>query len=159
MHRGCEYNRGTQCGKTARWGLCGGRRVTGVPTAEISQIAPGPPLDVIRQSRIIRLRYSFIETKLFTRLADDLLSDDELRELQSALIDNPEAGDVVPGSGGVRKLRWRAPGRGKRSGYRVIYFTKLAQGIIWMLTIYPKNVAENIPAHILRQIRKEVDDA
>jgi mRNA-degrading endonuclease RelE of RelBE toxin-antitoxin system len=103
--------------------------------------------------------YIFIETKLFTRLADDLLSDDEMRKLQSALIDNPQAGDVIPGSRGVRKLRWRAPGRGKRGGYRVIYFTKLAEGIIWMLTIYPKNVADNIPAHVLRQIRKEIDDA
>ena len=102
--------------------------------------------------------YSFIETKLFSRLVDDYLSDDEYRELQAALIDNPNTGDVVPGSGGVRKLRWRAAGRGKRGGYRVIYFAKVAQGVIWMLTIYPKNVAENIPAHVLRQIRKEVDD-
>ena len=103
--------------------------------------------------------YSFIETKLFTRLSSELLSDDEMRELQMALIADPRAGDVIPGTGGVRKLRWRAPGRGKRGGYRVIYFARLAQGHIWMLTIYPKNVAENIPAHILRQIRKEVDDA
>jgi hypothetical protein len=102
--------------------------------------------------------YSFIETKLFTRLVDDYLSDDEYRELQKALIDDPNAGDVVPGSGGVRKLRWRAAGRGKRGGYRVIYFAKVAQGVIWMLTIYPKNVAENIPAHVLRNIRKEVED-
>ena len=102
--------------------------------------------------------YSFIETRLFTRLVSDYLSDDEYRELQTALIGNPSAGDVVPGSGGVRKLRWRAAGRGKRGGYRVIYFAKVAQGVIWMLTIYPKNVAENIPAHVLRQIRKEVDD-
>lgn len=102
--------------------------------------------------------YSFIETKLFTRFVDDYLSDEEYRELQVALIGNPNAGDVVPGSGGVRKLRWRAAGRGKRGGYRVIYFAKLAQGVIWMLTMYPKNVAENIPAHVLRQIRKEVDD-
>ena len=65
----------------------------------------------------------------------------------------------MPGSGGVRKLRWRAAGRGKSGGYRVIYFARPAQGVIWMLTIYPKNVAENIPAHVLRQIRKEVDDA
>jgi hypothetical protein len=50
------------------------------------------------------------------------------------------------------------PGRGKRGGYRVIYFARIKQGVIWMLTIYPKNVAENIPAHVLRQIRKEVED-
>lgn len=103
--------------------------------------------------------YSFIETKLFTRLASELLSDDELRELQLALIANPNAGDLIPGTGGVRKLRWKAPGRGKRGGYRIIYLAKLAQGHIWMLTMYAKNVAENIPAHVLRQIRKEIDDA
>ena len=102
--------------------------------------------------------YGFIETRLFTRLVDEYLSDDEYRKLQTALIGNPNAGNVVPGSGGVRKLRWAAAGRGKRGGYRVIYFAKMAQGVIWMLTIYPKDVAENIPAHVLRQIRKEVDD-
>lgn len=102
--------------------------------------------------------YTFIETRLFTRLVDDYLSEGEYRELQMALIRNPRAGDIVPGSGGVRKLRWRAAGRGKRGGYRVIYFSKVAQGVIWMLTIYPKNVAENIPAHVLREIRKEVED-
>lgn len=75
-----------------------------------------------------------------------------------ALIRNPRAGDIVPGSGGVRKLRWRAADHGKRGGYRVIYFSRVAQGVIWMLTIYPKNVAENIPAHVLREIRKEVED-
>jgi mRNA-degrading endonuclease RelE of RelBE toxin-antitoxin system len=103
--------------------------------------------------------YSFIETGLFTRLVTEYLSDEEYGKLQSALIENPTAGDVVPGSGGVRKLRWRASGRGKRGGYRVIYFVRPTHGVVWMLTIYPKNVAENIPAHVLRQIRKEVDDA
>ena len=102
--------------------------------------------------------FSFIETRLFTRLVQDYLDDDEYRELQKVLMDNPETGNVIPGSGGVRKLRWRAPGRGKRGGYRVIYYARLKQGVIWMLTMYPKNVAENIPAHVLRQIRKEVED-
>lgn len=103
--------------------------------------------------------YSFIETRLFTRLVSEYLTDEEYRKLQNALTEDPSAGNVVPGSGGVRKLRWRAAGRGKSGGYRVIYFVRPAQGVIWMLTIYPKNVAENIPAHVLRQIRKEVGDA
>jgi len=102
--------------------------------------------------------FSFIETRLFTRLVGEYLTDEEYRELQAALIERPEAGAVIPGSGGVRKLRWRAPGRGKRGGYRVIYYTKTAQRVIWMLTLYPKNVAENIPAHVLQRIRKEVED-
>jgi hypothetical protein len=74
------------------------------------------------------------------------------------LIEQPEAGNIVRGSSGVRKLRWRAPGRGKRGGYRVICFAKMEQGVIWMLTMYPKNVKDDIPAHVLRQIRKEVED-
>ena len=59
---------------------------------------------------------SFIETKLFTRLVGDLLSDEEYALLQRALIENPEIGDVVPGSGGVRKMRWGISGRGAYSG-------------------------------------------
>jgi hypothetical protein len=100
---------------------------------------------------------SFVETKLFTRLVQEYLSDDEYSELQRALIANPETGAVVPGSGGIRKLRWGVAGRGKRGGIRVIYFLRTRQGQIWMLTLYPKNVAENIPAHVLKQIKDEID--
>jgi mRNA-degrading endonuclease RelE of RelBE toxin-antitoxin system len=102
--------------------------------------------------------FSFIETRLFTKLVVGYLSDEEYAALQLALIRDPEAGPVIPGSGGVRKLRWAAAGRGKRGGYRVIYYVRRANGVIWMLTMYPKNVAENISAHVLRQIKKEVDD-
>ena len=103
--------------------------------------------------------FSFIETHVFSRLVQDYLTDEQYALLQQALIADPDAGPVIPGSGGVRKLRWAAPGRGKRGGYRVVYYVRRFNGQIWMLTIYPKNVAENIPAHVLRQIRKEVDDA
>ena len=106
----------------------------------------------------IRLMYTFIETKLFTRLVGEYLSDQDYSELQRALMTNPEAGQVIRGSGGVRKLRWRAPGRGKRGGYRVIYFVKAASRVFWMLTMYPKSVRDDIPAQVLRRIREEVED-
>ena len=102
--------------------------------------------------------FSFIETRLFTKLVLDYLSDEDYSALQQALMVDPDAGPVIPGSGGVRKLRWAAPGRGKRGGYLIIYYVRRAHGVIWMLTMYPKNVADNIPAHVLRQIRKEVED-
>jgi len=100
--------------------------------------------------------FSFIETRLFTKLVLDYLSDDDYARLQEVLMRDPESGPVIPGTGGVRKLRWAAPGRGKRGGYRIIYYVRRVHGVIWMLT--PKNVPENIPAHVLRQIAKEVED-
>ena len=117
-----------------------------------------PRLDDIRQCRIMPLVFTFIETKLFTRLVQKYLTDDEYWKLQLLLIEHPEAGEVVRGTGGVRKLRWRASDRGKRGGFRVIYFAKVEQGVIWMLTLYPKSVKDDIPAHVLRKIRKEVEN-
>lgn len=101
---------------------------------------------------------TFIETKLFSRLVEEYLSDDSYRQLQAALASDPEAGPLIPGSGGLRKLRWGIPGRGKRGGLRVIYYARTKQDEMWLLTLYPKNVAENIPSHVLRQIKKEIDD-
>jgi hypothetical protein len=101
--------------------------------------------------------FSFIETKLFSRLLDDYLFDDEYALLQGALIEAPDRGALVPGSGGVRKLRWGQPGRGKRGGIRIIYYAKTHEGVIWMLTIYAKNEEESIPAHVLRKIKEEID--
>ena len=100
---------------------------------------------------------SFVETELFTRLVQEYLSDDEYSKLQQALLSDPESGAIIPGSGGVRKLRWGVAGRGKRGGIRVIYFLRTRRGQIWMLTLYAKNVAENISANVLKQIKDEID--
>ncbi|MBL8224756.1 MAG: transcriptional regulator [Chromatiales bacterium] len=101
---------------------------------------------------------TFVETRLFARLVQEYLTDDDYRALQESLAADPGLGTVIPGSGGIRKLRWPAPGRGKRGGYRVIYYVKRADNLIWMITIYPKNVTEDMPAHVLRQIRREIED-
>ena len=101
--------------------------------------------------------FSFIETKLFSLLREDYLPDDQYAKLQTTLIERPECGALIPGSGGVRKLRWSQSGRGKRGGVRVIYYAKVRDGIVFMLTIYAKNEDESIPAHILRKIKEEVD--
>ena len=100
---------------------------------------------------------TFVETRLFTKLVRDYLSDGEYASLQHALVANPESGRVIRGSGGVRKLRWGVAGRGKRGGIRVIYYLRLVHGQIWMLTLYAKNVSDSIPTHVLKQIKEEID--
>lgn len=102
--------------------------------------------------------FEFIESPFFTKAVLQYLTDDAYGKLQEHLNANPEAGAVVPGSGGVRKLRWGLAGRGKRGGLRVIYYLRQEQGQIWMLTLYGKNVQENISAHLLKQMKEAIDD-
>ena len=100
----------------------------------------------------------FIEAPKFTELIQSHLNDEEYAALQWLLLERPDAGDIVPGSGGVRKIRWGLRGKGKRGGIRVIYYWKTADDEIWLLTLYAKNVQENIPAQVLKQIAQEIDD-
>jgi mRNA-degrading endonuclease RelE of RelBE toxin-antitoxin system len=86
------------------------------------------------------------------------LEDNDYRVLQIFLIANPEAGKIIPGSGGVRKLRWSVVGRGKRGGIRVIYYLRSKKGEIWLLTLYSKSHTENIPGHILKQLKEAFED-
>ena len=101
--------------------------------------------------------FIFIETELFTRLAGEYLSDDELSGLQQYLKENPKAGVIIRESGGVRKVRWGVGDRGKSSGLRIIYYLRSRQGEIWLLTLYAKNVAGSISGKILRKIKEEID--
>ena len=103
--------------------------------------------------------FLFIESLLFERLVYDFLDDDSFARMQEWLSQFPEAGDMVPGSGGCRKLRWHLQGTGKRGGVRVIYYVKLRDGRIWLLTIYGKGATENVPGHLLKALKKEfIDD-
>jgi hypothetical protein len=99
----------------------------------------------------------FFETSVFTRRVTQLLSDAEYAELQRALVANPEAGDVIPGSGGLRKLRWSLQGRGKRGGARVIYFYAFRSEQFYMLMIYGKNEQDDLSPDQLRMMRRAVE--
>lgn len=101
----------------------------------------------------------FIETPTFTRLLTQLLPDSEYRKLQNILLENPGAGDLIQGGGGIRKLRYALPGRGKRGGVRVIYYWKGDKDQIYMLLIYPKSKKENLndeETAVLRSLVKEL---
>lgn len=94
-----------------------------------------------------------IETSIFTRQVQTLLDDDEYRRLQTFLAIRPDAGDLIPGGGGLRKIRWGAQGRGKRGGVRVIYYWAVRQDRILMLLIYAKNVQDDLTAEQLKVLR------
>lgn len=102
--------------------------------------------------------FTVIETPTFVAEAARIWSDDERLELFAWIAENPEAGTVIPGSGGCRKVRWSRSGAGKRGGTRVIYFARPRAGEVWMLLAYPKTVRDDIPSQILRQIRRELED-
>ena len=102
--------------------------------------------------------FTFIESSAFERVCSVYLNDDEYAALQQFMIRNPEAGQVVPGSGGIRKLRWRRHGTGKRGGLRVIYYVRYEPNEFWMLSIYSKAKHDNVPAHILKQLLEVLGD-
>ena len=103
--------------------------------------------------------FTFIESAAFERVRAVYLDDDEYAELQQFMMKDPEAGDIVRESGGVRKLRWKRKGMGKRGGLRVIYFVHYQPNEFWMLTLYAKAKQENIPAHILRELKEAFEHA
>jgi mRNA-degrading endonuclease RelE of RelBE toxin-antitoxin system len=101
----------------------------------------------------------FVEAPGFTGLVSDYLGDDEYRGLQMFLAGNPDAGDVMPGTGGFRKLRWgdRRRGKGKRGGLRVIYYYLEADDQIWLMAVYDKDEMADLSPAEKRLLKAAVD--
>jgi len=99
----------------------------------------------------------FIETPIFTKLIKKLLPDDEYHQLQITLLLRPDAGELIRRSGGLRKIRWKIPGRGKRGGIRIIYYWDTPDAI-YMLFAYVKTVQEDLTHSQLKILSKLVKE-
>ena len=99
-----------------------------------------------------------VETSLFTKEVQKLLTDEAYRQLQSDLASRPDLGAIIPGSGGLRKVRWGYGGQGKRSGVRVIYYWAVSEDHLLMLMMYPKNVQDNLSPAQLKMLRQIVEE-
>lgn len=100
---------------------------------------------------------TFVETPIFTRQVQDVLSEDQYRELQDELRKHPGAGPKIKGSGGLRKLRWGIEGHGKRGGVRVIYYWAVSRDRIYMIYLYLKSKQADLSPEQLRLLKKAVD--
>ena len=100
-----------------------------------------------------------IESPLFAKLWRDYWTDEERDEFVVYVANHPEAGDVIPGSGGCRKIRWSRAGMGKRGGVRVIYTLRLLSGALVLLVIYAKGAQDNISPKVLKRIAEEMGHA
>ncbi len=98
-----------------------------------------------------------IETSIFTKKVKTLVNDNEYRELQNHLVEIPNSGDIIQGSGGLRKIRWAIKGRGKRAGMRIIYYWATSRDQIFMLYVYAKNEHNDLTKDQLSVLRKTVE--
>lgn len=99
-----------------------------------------------------------VETSVFTKQIQKILADEAYRYLQAELANRPDLGAIIPGSGGLRKVRWGLTGQGKRGGIRVIYYWVVAQERLLMLLVYPKNMQDNLSPAQLKLLRQTVEE-
>lgn len=101
----------------------------------------------------------FIEAPSFTQFVGHYLADDGYRELQHHILQDPEAGEVIPGTGGFRKLRWpdRRRGKGKRGGLRVIYYYFPGDRQVWFMTIYDKDEVQDLSPAEKRTLKAAIE--
>lgn len=102
------------------------------------------------------MKLVFKETPIFTKLITELLSDDEYKALQLHLVENPESGDIIKGTGGIRKIRWARSDSGKSGGLRIIYYWITEGNQIFMLLAYPKGTQETLTVKQKNLLRKAV---
>ncbi|SMF94627.1 hypothetical protein SAMN02949497_1948 [Methylomagnum ishizawai] len=102
--------------------------------------------------------YTVVETPTFQRYAATVWTGAEREEFIDWIAAHPEAGAVIPGTGGLRKVRWARQGMGKRGGARIIYFNPLDNGLIVLLIVYTKAKFDNLPTAVLNQLRGEASD-
>ena len=112
----------------------------------------------MRRWRIVRSMLTDVETSLFQKQWPQYWTEDERGEFAAFIAQDPEAGVVVADSGGIRKVRWKRPGTGKSGGVRVIYFTRIAEEEIVLLTLYAKSKTDNLTGAKLKEIRRAVED-
>ena len=101
--------------------------------------------------------YTVTETPLFIQYAAKVWRDDEREAFINWIAENPEAGDVIPATNGLRKVRWSREGMGKRGGARVIYFNRLESGTIRLLIVYSKTKFDNLPVDYLKRLKEQYD--
>ncbi len=99
----------------------------------------------------------FVETKAFSRQVATLLTDDDCRRLQEHLVEHPDAGAMIKGTGGIRKLRWTGEGKGKSGGVRVIYYWAMGKDRILLLFMYPKSEKDDLSSEERKVLRRIVE--
>jgi len=100
----------------------------------------------------------FIETRVFTKAICKLISDEDYAELQMELCEHPDSGKVIPGAGGLRKIRWKGSGRGKRGGTRIIYYWWVNKEQISMLLAYPKNERDDLTKDQIKILKRLMEE-
>lgn len=101
--------------------------------------------------------FTVVETPVFQKQWPYYWTEEERGEFAAYIAEFPEAGDVVPNSGGIRKVRWKRPGTGKSGGVRVIYFTRITEEEVVLLLIYAKAKTDNISGQQLKEIRRVIE--
>lgn len=114
-------------------------------------------MDIYAPWAYSRRMLTVVETFLFQKQWPLYWTEEERGEFAAYIAESPDAGDVVPESGGIRKVRWRRAGSGKSGGVRVIYFTRIAEEEVVLLTLYAKSKTDNITGAKLKEIRDALE--